>query len=56
MPLSATDLQALVSQALTRDDAEAAKLWLEQTLTTEELSTQQKQKICFLAAPSSTVD
>ncbi|CAK9030504.1 unnamed protein product [Durusdinium trenchii] len=49
MPLTAQDLQSLISQALTTNDADAAKLWLEQTLSTEELTTHQKQKICFLA-------
>ena len=47
--LSAEVLQSLISKALTKDDASAAKLWLEQTLLTEELSTSKKQKICFLA-------
>lgn len=48
-PLSAEDLQSLISEALTKDDAAAAQLWLEQTLLKQDLSTREKQTICFLA-------
>ncbi|CAJ1370978.1 unnamed protein product [Effrenium voratum] len=48
-PLTPEDLQSLINKALTKTNAEAAKLWLEEALKMEELSTQDKMKTTFLA-------